>query len=434
MLVSFNSNGYVYGDVDGTEFFSCNSSHDELFHFIGCDLSKLPGLLQTYMNNYIDFDTLEPKNTNKERNLFDEDSSPIREIEEILCEAHPFFEHGATNFLKDEINTFLIGLTLNKTFNKDTYELTKTYDYEWYYTRIHYLINEGASDYTFHDELCHKYANEYIEMIKQDDCPYESYSDIPPTGFRSLLGLQDLINEWLFWILDVSVPYLSDLTVSKRAYLYNELFPYMDDMPMATINTRMSFTNPHGKHLGGNYRRNDSNKDTVWFLNGDLGHLHKTGAAPKEALDELNDIVKYLQNTETQIGIFTEYEIDNPYNLLFLEISQMIDEGIRVKRCRHCNRYFIVYNLNTEYCNNIALDEQEPCSKIGSKQAYKSKVASDPALAEYQRSYKTHHARIRNNKMTQADFLNWANEAKLKLTDARSGTLSLDEFKEWLKI
>lgn len=432
MLVSFNKCGYTYGDVDGTEFFSCGPSHDELFGFIGTDLTKLPSLLQQYMHNFIDFDTLELIEVDKKRGFFDEDSAPLREADEILCEAHPFFENGATNYLKDEINTFFIGLILNKTYDPKTYSLTNVYDRDWYLTRIRYLVCEGSySD--FYDDLCNKYADQYMEMTTQEEQPYEAYSEIPPVGFRSILWLQDIIQEWLYWILDVSASRLADLPITQRAYLYNELFPYCDDMPRAEITTRMSFTNPHGRHLGDCYRRSEDGGNTIYLLNGDLGTLHKTGQAPQEALDLLDNIVSSLIFSDLQPGVFDEYVIEDPYQLFFLEVRQMIKEEIRVKRCRHCNRYFIVTNLNTEYCDNIAPGEMEPCSKIGSKRAYKNKVNSDPALAAYQKSYKTHHARIRNAKMTKADFCKWADEAKLKLEAARSGTLSLNEFQKWLK-
>lgn len=49
--------------------------------------------------------------------------------------------------------------------------------------------------------------------------------------------------------------------------------------------------------------------------------------------------------------------------------------------------------MNVEYCDRIDLDEDKPCSEIGSKRAFQRKLEDDYPLKTYNRSYKTHYAR-----------------------------------------
>ena len=60
-------------------------------------------------------------------------------------------------------------------------------------------------------------------------------------------------------------------------------------------------------------------------------------------------------------------------------------------------------------------------------------MKEEDALNIYNRAYKTHHARIRNGKMTKSDFCVWSAEAKQKLNEVRAGQLDIAEFQKWLK-
>ena len=120
--------------------------------------------------------------------------------------------------------------------------------------------------------------------------------------------------------------------------------------------------------------------------------------------------------------------------LLFLEILSMIDSNTSIKKCKNCGMYFIVKNLNMEYCDRIAAGEEKPCSTIGSKRTFEKKLQTDIPLKIYNRSYKTHYARVKNGIMTQSDFMTWCAEAKENLKKARNGELSVGDFDQWLKI
>ncbi|MDD2586837.1 MAG: DUF6076 domain-containing protein, partial [Bacteroides sp.] len=100
----------------------------------------------------------------------------------------------------------------------------------------------------------------------------------------------------------------------------------------------------------------------------------------------------------------------------------------------HCGMYFVVNNLNVEYCDRVIDDEEKTCSEIGPKRSFQKKLEKDYPLKIYNRSYKTHYARVKKGRMSKSEFYNWYIEAKEKLALARNGELDINEYEKWLKI
>ena len=109
----------------------------------------------------------------------------------------------------------------------------------------------------------------------------------------------------------------------------------------------------------------------------------------------------------------------------------MVRSGSNIRRCKNCGMYFAVVNRKVAYCDRNT--GGEACSAIGRKSSFQKKMDGEYPLKVYNRAYKTHHARVRNGIMGQADFLKWCDEAKEKLGKVRSGELDPVAFEEWLK-
>lgn len=78
----------------------------------------------------------------------------------------------------------------------------------------------------------------------------------------------------------------------------------------------------------------------------------------------------------------------------------ILDETL-IKKCRNCGKYFVVKNLNVEYCdrrinNDEESDDYRTCSDVGPKLSYQKKLEEDLPLKFYSRAYKTHYARIKS--------------------------------------
>ncbi len=111
----------------------------------------------------------------------------------------------------------------------------------------------------------------------------------------------------------------------------------------------------------------------------------------------------------------------------------MIEAKVKIRKCGHCRRYFVVTNLNMRYCSRIADGEEKPCNVVGSKSTFDDRVKSDEALKLYNRAYKTQYSRIKNGTITKAQFIEWKKSAKEKLDEVRNKNFDIGKFAEWLK-
>lgn len=153
---------------------------------------------------------------------------------------------------------------------------------------------------------------------------------------------------------------------------------------------------------------------------------------PKEAFNELDRIINFAKDRPAE-GFYEEYEVNDLYQIIFLEMYHMVLNNTAIKKCRNCDMYFVVHNLNIEYCDRVIAGEEKPCSEIGSKRAYQRKLEEDSNLKLYERAYKRNYARRKNGKISQQDFFEWQQEARIKLDQIREGIIDSKEYNEWIQ-
>lgn len=421
MLLRLSSNGYAYTDVDGTVFFKESNDHDSLFKFVAADFSSLPQMLECYFDKVIDLSTFKFK----KYKLSYKDRSKMLDL---LSESHPYFEYEDREFLIRSIGEYFNALLIQSSFNEEDYSFSPIYDRDWYFECLNALL----ADLLWTDEqYLQIFFNDYKAIVNEE----KHLPHLPPQPFISLINIQNAAKTWLFWLLDAHAPHLNSLTIPQRVWLFGNIFNNVSDQPDISVTKQISFSNPHGRDLFSNYRRLEyiDGIDHHFTLFGDLQnyHLNQDNIHPKaqEALLRAIESAKRKEAAE----IYEEYEIGDLYQLLFLEIYQMVLDNTLIKKCRHCGNYFVIENLNVEYCGRVMEGEKKKCSEIGPRRAYQRKLEEDYPLKIYNRSYKTHYARVKSGRITKAQFNNWYLEAKEKLEQARAGTLSVKDFEEWLK-
>lgn len=138
-------------------------------------------------------------------------------------------------------------------------------------------------------------------------------------------------------------------------------------------------------------------------------------------------------------GIFYDtFEFHNIVHFIFFTIAKSVQLNIQVKGCANCKKLFVPSIRSDEiYCDNI-YKGNKTCKQVG----YEYKVNNDDSMKYmkvYRTVYKTMNAKknrnINNNIHAKDDFEKWANAAKIKLKDAQQGnmTISIEDFKKWLK-
>lgn len=206
-----------------------------------------------------------------------------------------------------------------------------------------------------------------------------------------LLFYQEHFKELIEFCLDQSYnPLLNQLTAEQRYFLWkqknlNPMFPVEQSNINSRTNTVLLSPNNSLK-----------NSDSIIHSN--------------EITQETIDIIKATPIIPVQL-----YYCNTPIQYAICEFNALIKINAKVKKCKHCGKYFILKgDYATEYCDRIIDGEKFTCKKIAAIQTRKNKIKQNPILKEYERAYKRNYARVTNHKMTSEDFRLWTEEATQK--------------------
>ena len=419
-LVRFRNDEYDY--FEGTlHYFSSDGLHSHLFNFVANDeIQKLSDLFEEFISKKMNISTLELTS-------YEYSDSDFDKIKSILFSLHPYYVHEWKSVFVKAVGNFLNDLIKHFVANNIEVNHAKRVDDEEFY------LNRFTG---FTKQLLKPFDNrprDYYRMLTDDIGTIFVYgANNNPLGFGSEIGTLKSIKQMLFWILDIQMPHVGNLSAPQRVWLFSHS-PLNELKVIKVLVTEASWQYQY-----------DFNKTPEDLYPGDirdfkflLSRLNESNVTQNihDGIDtdaELIKSVEYAKKVE-ETGIAEIYEIDSLYELLYLEIMSMAQKRVKVKRCGHCNMYFVVPDKRTAYCNRIAECESEPCHVIGPTRAHQKKVKDNPALNNYYRAYKARHNRVKKGKMTQSDFLAWCDEAKAWLNDVRENKLSLPDFIEQLK-
>lgn len=138
---------------------------------------------------------------------------------------------------------------------------------------------------------------------------------------------------------------------------------------------------------------------------------YKPLSAKRKSLNALSD--KEIQGF---ISTYNDFNIkygfgfqDNiPVDLAVLELRQMVQQEIKIRRCGTCGRYFIMKGkYDARYCSGRPEGSKRTCQAIGSSNAYKQKVQDSELLRAYTRAYN----RVFNQKLPKDQFAQWSEKA-----------------------
>ncbi len=146
----------------------------------------------------------------------------------------------------------------------------------------------------------------------------------------------------------------------------------------------------------------------------------------------IEELTYKLKNQKPQIAEMTV--LPNGWALMRFELMKMVSLGMPIRKCANCCRYFILDGRSDiEYCSRpLANQPGKTCQDVGALNKYMDKVHTDPIRKEFHKAYKRNHSRVRVGSMTQTEFLEWSDEARVKRDQCIAGELSKDEFTEWV--
>ena len=122
------------------------------------------------------------------------------------------------------------------------------------------------------------------------------------------------------------------------------------------------------------------------------------------------------------------------HDMLELEFTKMLEFDIKLHRCKHCGRYFIVKgNYNAEYCDRVRDFNKLTCQQIAAREKYNKKLQDDKAVAVFRKYYKRYYARKQVGTIKPDKFRLWNYQACEKRDMCQRGEITLEEFEEWME-
>ncbi len=156
-------------------------------------------------------------------------------------------------------------------------------------------------------------------------------------------------------------------------------------------------------------------------------------------LQQTSFVAPYSSSSESSPGNSTmrrTYLCSDVRDLAFLELAQMLEENVQLRKCRRCGHYFIRKgNYDSQYCTRTYGTSTQTCQQLAAASAFQSKLRdndSSNAWGIYSRYYKRYYARIKRRVLTKTQFQKWQEEASEMRDRCLANEMSLTEFELWL--
>jgi len=137
-------------------------------------------------------------------------------------------------------------------------------------------------------------------------------------------------------------------------------------------------------------------------------------------ITDTKELLASINTDKSKVSLLPYYHVQSLGEMLFLEFVEMLKQGIQVKRCRLCGRYFVLIDKRKrEYCDR-EYEGGKTCQEIGPLLRYEQSLESDEYLRKFETEYNKIYSRFyRADGKTNADF---------------SGKdMTRDEFRTWSK-
>lgn len=122
------------------------------------------------------------------------------------------------------------------------------------------------------------------------------------------------------------------------------------------------------------------------------------------------------------------------YDLIDFHVRECVKREVRMRVCKNCLRYFAVTGkASTEYCGRVCDSKGRTCREMGAINTWTQRKQGDEVFKEYRREYKKRFARINAGRLTKSAFYAWSEEARKRKEDCDNGTITPEEFSQWLK-
>lgn len=118
-----------------------------------------------------------------------------------------------------------------------------------------------------------------------------------------------------------------------------------------------------------------------------LRDIHNWGLTSRE------DLLEIMHQDGEGVSLMPYYLIEFLDEMLFFEFTEMLKNGLYVKRCKLCGRYFVLTDKRRrEFCDR-PYQGNRTCKKVGPKIFFDKDVGSDDYLRQYLTEYNKVYSR-----------------------------------------
>ena len=156
----------------------------------------------------------------------------------------------------------------------------------------------------------------------------------------------------------------------------------------------------------------------------DYSHNHKRQDETKKIANKANITSSYF------------IECTDIIQTLLIELIELANLNIEIKKCRNCSKFFVPDNRSDEiYCSNI-FENGKTCKEIGHFKVQQKMIQENDALRIYRNVYQKLLLRTRrnpNNIQYARDFEFFKDNNNKWKEDISNGFATEEEYMSWLK-
>jgi hypothetical protein len=214
---------------------------------------------------------------------------------------------------------------------------------------------------------------------------------------------------------------ITDLTPQQKWYIFSHSIEFSDPLTFvrqfADVTEETAIVQPGELFYSDSLLHSELNEASLYI---------------EEPLRILTSIEKYRMLKLESLKIFNT---DSLFGLIYSEFWNMVTNGVHIKRCQHCGKYFIPFSENSEYCARIYKDKGKTCKDYAPMVIHRRKIQQDELLSVFVKAKNARYMRHRRNPAlyTREKFDEWLAGAKEALARARGREINLEELRELLQ-
>lgn len=150
------------------------------------------------------------------------------------------------------------------------------------------------------------------------------------------------------------------------------------------------------------------------------------------------ELLAAVNTDRSRVNILPYYHVQSFDEILFLEFIEMLKQGIQVRRCALCDKYFVLIDKRKRQFCDREYDGGKTCQDVGPLIRYEQSLEADEYLQRFETEYNKVYSRFyradgktgtefTGKDMTREEFRTWSKAASKAKADYQLKLITGDE-------